>query len=155
MASEVLKLVTAGASANLRERREALGLSVTEMGHQLPIGEDWYHDLEHDDEEIFSNVSLITLSLILRLIGISWGDLFSSEDKWPVEYQSFEELKQQVETWKSKGGRSTDELSELVGYDLHDFVSDASSARDWNLECLLKLCQIVGVDWREYLSGLN
>lgn len=128
--------------------REAVGLSqadVAERWHQPP---SMYWDLEFHDSEAFDVIAVRDLVCLADILRVSvFFLLFGEAPSPPVATVSYSEIVRRLGETMDAKGVSVDEMGEIVGVELREYVQDPNRLAELPIYELRWICQAVGVDW--------
>lgn len=135
-------------ASRVREARERLGMTPSDMAARLDIKDSEYWDIEFHDDEAFTSFSVEQLARLTDILGVSLRALFFGADSNPSgERTSFALITQRLQALAAKEGLSIDELSERVGWELEEILATPESLGELNVAGLRDVCMAVGVDW--------
>ena len=137
------------------DAREALGLSQAEVAERWHQPTSMYWDLEFHDSEAFDVVSvrdLVCLAGILQVPVLYL--LFGEEPSFSLPTVPHSEIVRRLHEMMEARRLSVEQLSELVGVELQDFLQDPDRLTDLPIALLRWICRAVGVDWTEALGSI-
>jgi transcriptional regulator with XRE-family HTH domain len=138
----------------VREARERLGLTESEVASRLEIQDSEYWDVEFHDDEAFTSFSVEQLKRLADILGVSLRALFFGDDSNPSgERTSFASITQRLQALAASERLSTDELSERVGWELEEILTAPESLGELNVAGLRDVCMAIGVDWTTALPA--
>jgi len=134
--------------------REASRLTREDVAARWGQPPSMYWDLEfHDDEafEVISVQDLTTLAAILRVSVMHL--LFGDEPSPPLPLTSYPEVVRRLRARMDAESMSVDEMSELAGWELSEFLDDPGKLATLPIYGLRGVCKAVGVDWATTLEN--
>ena len=132
----------------VREARERLGMTESDVAARLDIQDSEYWDVEFHDDEAFTSFSVEQLGRLADILGVSLRALFFGADSSPSgERTTFALITQRLRALATKEGLTIDELSERVGWELEEILAAPESLGELNVAGLRDVCMAVGVDW--------
>jgi len=135
-------------SERIREARERLGLSPHAVAQGAGLNYDWYFDVEHDDGEVTSNLSLDSLIAIAAALWLTpLGILEGPDFPQPAERVSLAELAELAMRRMEETELPLEAFSERVGWEMAPVFADPESIRGYTVDALRDICREVGVDW--------
>ena len=145
-----------GIAGEIKRRREALDLAVSDVAAAVGLSSDQYEDLETDDDEVFMAVTINQVLRLGDLLGVRIHELVGRGEFEHDEGIGIREFLAIVRRHMASRNESIDEFSERVGWDVAAALADPDVAgAEWNLDCLRDISAGVSVDWRLVLSGME
>jgi hypothetical protein len=136
------------------QARESLHLTEDDVADQWGQVSSMYQDLEFHDSEAFDVVSvqdLVTLASILRVSVMSL--LFGEEPSPPIPITTYTELANKLRARMDEQAMTVDQLSELVGWKLSEYLLAPDKFADLPIFGLRWVCNAVNVDWASMLTN--
>ncbi len=128
------------------QARQALHLTQDEVAAQWGEQSSMYQDLEFHDSEAFDVVSvqdLVTLAAILR-VSVMYL-LFGAEPSTPIPITTYSELVHKLRARMDEQAMSVDQLSELVGWELEEYLREADKFAE---SAVILICRSRGISKR-------
>src|SRR5258706_10745723 len=104
-----------GTAAQIRAFRIRAGKTRAEMAENLGLNEAWYGDLEQNDEELASTLTLFQGMELASALGVSLRDLVQSDPA--TELVPLMELPDLIRARMSRDGLSIEQLEDKVGWE--------------------------------------
>jgi transcriptional regulator with XRE-family HTH domain len=136
------------------QARESLGLTQSEVAAQWGQDPSAYWDLEFHDSEAFDVVSVqdvVTLAAILRVSVMHL--LFGEEPSPPLPATTYAEVIRRLRDQMTQRTLSVDEMSDLVGWELAEYLDDPDKLAELPIFGLRWVCKTAGVDWATTLRN--
>lgn len=140
-----------GPASRLSAARALAGQSEMEAAAAVGLSLAWYYDLEADNEELLSNLTLLQISTLARFLRIDPVWLLTGENTCDERAHELSLLVDLVRARTSETQNGLAELEDNVGYELAPFLADWRAAYDWNSDLLRAVCTALEVDWRAYM----
>jgi transcriptional regulator with XRE-family HTH domain len=132
----------------IREARMRTGLTDTEASARLGMTVDSYDDLELHGDEAFTVASLRDLDALGRILGVKPRVLLLGKGaEGTRQAVTFGELVARLTERISEGGLTAEQLSNAIGWDIKDLLSDPNSLWGFTVEALYDICKTIGCDW--------
>jgi transcriptional regulator with XRE-family HTH domain len=136
------------AARRIREARERLGLSESEVAAKLGLTPSEYQDVEFHDDEVFMTFSVKHLRALGEELGLPLPEMLFGPGAEPAGSSvSFSEIARRLAALAASRQVSLDELSDSVGWEVAPIVRDPAALAELNLDGLRDVCGAVGVDW--------
>ena len=116
-----------GTAEKIRAFRVRAGKSAADVTAALGLNEAWYRDLETYDDELASTLTLFQASHLASLLGVRLRDLVD-ENGSSEQQVDLIELPAFVERYLASEQLSREELENLVGWELQDFLASPVAA---------------------------
>ena len=137
-----------GIAAQIRNYRVRAGRSAEEVAARLGLNEAWYYDLEHDDDELASTLTLFQAMELASILGVRLRDLLG-DTEWPSEVVPIVDLPAQITAHVTRYGISIEQFEEEVGWELREFLqSPLKVAAESPIMFLQAVAAHVGINWR-------
>lgn len=137
----------AGAAERLRTFRIRAGRSKEEMVRRLGLNAAWYEDLERNDAELASTLTLFQALDLASLLGVPVHELFSNRSA-PASRIDLVDLPALITSHLETAGVSIAQLERDVDCPLEDFmVTPVQCAAELPLAFLQSLAAALGFDW--------
>jgi len=137
----------------IQEARERAGLTAQEVASAAGLSVNWYLDVEHDDGEVTSNLSLAHLGIIARTLGLSPLEIIEpASTPLPGPSLLLSELAARAQAKMKAENLSVEDYSECVGWEMAPVFANPAHLREYTFDALVHVCTNVGVDWRLVLT---
>jgi hypothetical protein len=135
--------------------RQARRLTIEEVAVQWGHPPSKYWDLEFHDDEAFSVVSVGELVILGEILRVPVMQLLFGEDPPPeVPRVTFSEVARRLHSVMRERAISADELGELAGWDLAEYLENPDKLADLPVFGLRRICEVAGVDWAAVLANV-
>jgi transcriptional regulator with XRE-family HTH domain len=139
-------------AARLREARSRAGLPVPEAAAAAGISANELADLESDDDEVTTAVSLRALRALCRAVGMSLRDLFDPGHEAPASAPvSPDQLVARLRQVVRERGLTLNQLEDHLGVIIEPLLDDPAYLLTYNVDTLRAICDATGIDWRTAL----
>jgi len=137
------------AGHRLRSARERLELTPQEVASAAGINLPSYFDLEEQEGELYSALSLGELRALCHKLRIKPAHLFREESDPSVAEEAidFSRLAERINRYLIENDQSQATFESKVGWYLGGFLSSPEIASEWNVDCLRDICQELQIDW--------
>lgn len=137
-----------GTAARIRNYRVRAGKSAREVARHVGINDAWYGDLEHDDEQLTSSLTLFQAIELASALGVRLHMLLG-EDAPPADAgRSLTDLPALIDAHLARNGLSIEKFERTVGWALRDFIdSPLQAAAETPISFLQALTAALGIDW--------
>jgi len=135
----------------LKQLRESSSFSPEQLAAIAGLNIDWYRDLENDEGELTSNVSLGSIVRVAKALGVKPSTLFGEQSTGIV---SLERLATLVRERVKSSGKSLPDFEAEIGWGVAAALNDSAAFREFNVDGLRAYCEAVDVAWCEVLDGL-
>ena len=135
----------------LKQLRENSSLSAEQLAAAGGINLAWYYDLETDEEELTSNVSLDSVARIAKALGVKSSALYGMQSSRIV---SLETLASLVREHVQRSGKSLSDFETEIGWSVAGALANPEEFRGFNVDGLRATAEAVGVVWPDVLDGL-
>ena len=144
-------------AGRIRLARTALGIEPGVAAARLGLNFESYADLEWFDDEAFTTLSLTEVLSLADMLHVSVAELLTTADNTPrTDSVSMAGLMKTVQTRIQEEEMTIESFGDRIGWDIASAIADPSSAwNDWNVDCLIEVCNAVGVDWLAILSSAS
>lgn len=137
----------------LRERREELGRSPSDLAAAIGVPVAWYYDLEGPDE-LETNLDLDKILKLASELKIRPASLFC--ERVVLDVISPTTLADSIHKFIDKDGKSLDQFEELAGWELRDFLSEPETdIKSWSIDKLKAVCSVLNCDWVPVVNALS
>lgn len=137
----------------IRQARERLGLTITEVAKLVGITSSSYYDAEGRDDEVFTVLSLAQIVRLGRLLSVAPGELLFGPSGPERQEISFAEIVERLGEKLEASGLSAEEFGEKIGWDVSNVLSRSDALWEFNLVGLRDVCNAIDVDWVTALPG--
>ncbi len=128
--------------------RAQSGLTPGEIAERLGITDASYWDLEWFDDEAFKAIPLRVLSVLGETLRVEPRILLlGSEAREPSETVSFADVARRLADHIARAGKSAEQLSDEVGWELQPVLADPEHLWEYDVEALYCITKAVGLDW--------
>jgi transcriptional regulator with XRE-family HTH domain len=136
-----------GTAENIRTHRVRAGKSAQQVAAQLGLNEAWYRDLEREDDELSSTLTLFQGLQLASLLSVRLRDLVT--DNAPSSDRvALVDLPSIVRKHIARAGTSIEEFESTVGWDLQEFLeSPIKVASELPIAFLRDLSGPLGINW--------
>jgi transcriptional regulator with XRE-family HTH domain len=131
----------------LRKAREAARKTPDELAQFVDNSVSWYHDLENQDNELYSNISIGQLAVLCSNLNIKAGQLFSDNIKAQAQAFTPEMVCAKIKGHLNATGLGIEEFENRIGFAIAASLDDPSKMLDWNVDCLRFVCAEIGQNW--------
>jgi DNA-binding XRE family transcriptional regulator len=132
----------------IRQARLQAGLSENEIARRLGITIHSYCDLESYDYEAFIVVPLNKIAGLGRILGVQPRVLLLGREGEEVKQTvTFDDVSARVAKKVVESGLSTEQLGDLIGWDIEALLRDPKSLWDFCVDALYHICKALGLDW--------
>ena len=136
-----------GTAAHLRYCRVRAGKSRHEVAQHLGINDAWYHDLEEQDDELASTLTVFQALELAFFLGVRLRDLLA-EGRSPAEVIDLTELPSRITQRLAQSGIPIEQFEAEVGWDLREFLSSPIKvAAESPIAFLQALAKHLDLDW--------
>ncbi len=136
-----------GTAERIRTFRIRAGRSKDDVVQRLGLNPAWYEDLERNDAELASTLTLFQTLDLASLLGVHVHELFPNRGA-PASRIDLIDLPALVETHLAARGVSLLQLERHAGWPLEDFMrAPVQSAAELPLAFLQSLAATLGFDW--------
>ena len=140
-----------GIAARIRNHRVRAGKSSSEVAQCLGLNDAWYHDLEHDDAEFASTLTLFQAIELASALGVSLRDLLNEEESVGASI-ALMDLPKLIEAHVARAGISVEQFEDQLGWELQDFMqSPLKVAAESPILFLQAVAEHLGIDWLSLL----
>lgn len=144
-----------GTSAQIRCNRIRAGKSQAEVAELLGLNDAWYADLERNDDELTSTLTMFQAMELAAILGVSLENLLG-EGNAPERHVSIIELPGLINEHLSQAGISIGQFEEKVGWELQEFLdSPVKVAAELPIAFLRALAGHLGINWRCLIPDEN
>ncbi len=141
-----------GTAAQIRSYRVRAGKSSSEVAHRVGINEAWYADIEQDDDELASTLTLFQAIELAAALGVGLHDLVGEEGE--REAVPLMELPSLIRGHLERAGMPMQEFEEEVGWDLEEFMqSPLKMAAESPIAFLQAVTGRLGMSWLCLVPG--
>jgi transcriptional regulator with XRE-family HTH domain len=136
-----------GTAAQIRSYRVRVGKSAAEVARHLGLNDAWYHDLEHNDDELASTLTLFQAIELASILGVRLRDLVSNA-ALPDEHIPLAELPSRIKAHVARTGISIEQFEDEVGWEVHEFLqSPLKVAAESPIVFLQAVAEHLAIDW--------
>jgi transcriptional regulator with XRE-family HTH domain len=136
-----------GTAAQIRNYRVRAGKSRSEVAKHLGLNDAWYHDLEHQDDELARTLTLFQAIELSAMLGAHLRDLLDQETL-PEERISLMALPSRIEAHVAHDGITIAQFEEQLGWQVHDLLqSPAKAAAEYPIIFLQAVAKHLGINW--------
>jgi transcriptional regulator with XRE-family HTH domain len=136
-----------GSSDQIRAFRVRAGKTKAEMVERLGLNAAWYEDLERNDDELASTLTLFQAMELASVLAVTVRELMAG-DAVPDELIPLLELPDRIREHMSRDGISIEQLEDQVGCELRLFLdSPLLAAAEHPLRCLQGIARYLGINW--------
>jgi len=135
----------------LKQLRERTSISPEHLAATAGISVAWYYDLESQDDELTSNVSIGNIARLARELGVKASAIYGESSSKTV---SLDHLASLVREHLRQSGGSLEDFEMAIGWSVAEALSNPEHFRGFNVDGLRAVAEAVHVDWREVLDGL-
>jgi transcriptional regulator with XRE-family HTH domain len=135
----------------LRRLRETQGRTPQELAKAAGITVEWYYDLETHADELDNAISVRSVALIARELGVNPSLLYGGASGGAA---STHQLASLIRKHLDESGQSLEEFETHVGYTVGAALGDPNKFGDCNADGLRALSAAVDVDWLDVLDHL-
>jgi len=136
-----------GTAECIRAFRIKTGRSKDEMVERLGLNPAWYEDIEKNDDELASTLTLFQALDLAALLGVSLHELFPERDA-PATRIELVALPALIETHVAAKGISIVQLEKQTRWPLADFMTaPVQTAAELPLAFFQSLASTLGFDW--------
>lgn len=142
-----------GTAERIRTFRIRAGLSKDEVAQSLGLNGAWYEDLERDDDEPASTLTLFQALDLAALLGVRLDEIFAEHGTraTPVELV---ELPQSIERYAAAEGISIAQLEAQLDWPLEAFMTaPVQTAAELPIAFFQSLASTLGFDWLSLVPG--
>jgi DNA-binding XRE family transcriptional regulator len=134
----------------LRQLRENSGRSHQELARVAGINVESYYDLEARADELDNAISVRSVALLARELGVSPSTLYGLSGG----AVSTRDLVSLIRKHLDQSGEPLAEFETRVGYAVDAALADPDDLGDWNADGLRAVCAAVNVNWFDVLDHL-
>jgi len=135
------------------EAREAAELSQEEVAARWGQPPSMYWDLEFHDDEAFTVIAVGDLAILAGILRTPLMRLlFGEEPSPPLPPVPYSEVARRLRVRMQDDGISVEELSELAGWDVAEYLDTADKLAELPICGLRSVCRVAGVDWAAALA---
>jgi transcriptional regulator with XRE-family HTH domain len=135
-----------GIAAQVRSFRVRAGKSASEVAHHVGLNDAWYHDLEQNDEELASTLTLFQAIELASALGARLHDLVG--EAAPRAAVPLMDLPSLIRAHLARAGISLEELEEQVGWDLQELMqAPLKVAAESPIAFFQAVAGHLGIDW--------
>lgn len=131
---------------NIKRLREEKGISVKEVSEKLEINEPSIRDLENGDFDWHSGFAIGKLIELSELLGLSILELILEKEEG-IESNSYKDLSRQIQSHIDEGNSKDD-----LPWEVDPVLTNPNEVNNYTIMFLMDFGEILGVDWRSYLS---
>jgi len=136
------------------EAREHLGLTQDEVAAQWGQPPSMYWDLEFHDDEAFTVIGVRELIALAQILHVSVMHLlFGGEPSPPLAAIPYPEIARRLRARMNEQAISEGELSELVGWELAEYLASPDKLAELPIFGLRSICGAADVDWAATLAN--
>jgi transcriptional regulator with XRE-family HTH domain len=136
-----------GTAAQIRSYRVRAGKSSSEVAHQIGLNDAWYHDLEQNDDELASTLTLFQGIELASALGVRLHDLIG-EAAAPRMAVPLMDLPSLVGAHLARAGMSMEAFEEQVGWDLQELMqAPLKAAAESPIMFLQAIAEQLGMNW--------
>lgn len=137
-----------GTATQIRAYRVRAGKSPEEAAARLGINDAWYYDLEHDDAELESTLTLFQAMDLASFLNVRLRDLLGGA-AWPGEAVPLAAVPSLIAAHVACRGISNDQFEEEVGWEIRELMdSPLKAAAESPIVLLQAVADRLGIDWR-------
>jgi transcriptional regulator with XRE-family HTH domain len=134
-------------ASTIRSLRIRAGKSKAQVADRLGLNAAWYDDLEQNDDELASTLTLFQAMDLASVLGVTLRELVN-EDAAGEEPIPLMELPERVRDHIARAGTSVEALEAQVGWSLDDFLaSPVTLAAEVPVAFLQALAEQLAIDW--------
>jgi hypothetical protein len=133
----------------IRTARQYAGLTEEQVANRAHLtSPSNYWDLELQDDEAFTCISIAGLHAVASVLGTTGSRLLFGEDLPPAGGgQEFATIAKRLKDRIAAQGLTVEALGDEIGWDLQGVLHDPFALAGFNLVGLRDVCKLVGVDW--------
>ena len=132
----------------IKEARERVGLSESEIAARLGMTASEYWDIELHDDEAFNVFAIAELAQLADILGVPLDALlFGKNLESPPSRTPYAVIAERLVGVMASECLTVDNLSDRVGWDLAGVLRDPQALDQFNVVGLRDVCRAVGVDW--------
>jgi transcriptional regulator with XRE-family HTH domain len=136
-----------GIASRIRSLRIRAGKSKIQVAERLGLNAAWYDDLEQNDDELASTLTLFQAMDIASVLGVTLRELVT-EDAAGEEPIPLVELPERIRDHIARAGTSVEALEAQVGWSLDDLLaSPVTVAAEVPVAFLQALAEQLAIDW--------
>jgi transcriptional regulator with XRE-family HTH domain len=136
-----------GTAAQIRAFRVRAGKTKLQMVERLGLNAAWYEDLERNDDELASTLTLFQAIDLAAALGVGLGDLVPGSPA-PAEAIPLMELPDLIRARMSRDGLSIEQLEDKIGWELKQFLdSPLQGATELPIVFLQAIAAHLGINW--------
>jgi transcriptional regulator with XRE-family HTH domain len=140
-----------GTAAQIRSNRIRTGKSQAEVAEQLGLNDAWYADLERNDDELTSTLTMFQAMELAAILGESLVDLLGDGNA-PDRHISIMELPGLINEHVAQAGISIEQFEEKLGWELQEFLdSPFKVAAELPIAFLQALAKYLGINWLNFI----
>jgi DNA-binding XRE family transcriptional regulator len=132
----------------LQQLRETSLKTREDLASSIGISVEHYCDLEDQDGELYTTLSLHELRKLTMTLGTSIRVLFGIKGEAIIDFEGIAEA---LRRHLVKEHLSVDEFGNKVGWNLQNFIDGPDIAGEWNVDCLCDVCRGLGISWLDAL----
>ncbi|MBW7896476.1 MAG: hypothetical protein H3C27_15310 [Opitutaceae bacterium] len=137
-------------AAQIKARREELGLDLKKVAADLSMNEPSYWDIESYDDELSEVAEFAQAIQLARLLRVRLLALLEEDFDYAQACKiSFQDLRELIEKRVAAGEISKDGLS----WDIDEFLEEPKIAFEYPIAFLKLLAPEVGFDWRQVVAN--
>ena len=123
------------------------GKSRLEMARALGLNPAWYDDLEQNDGELASTLTLFQTMQLASLLGVHLRDLFETGPPTTSPI-ALVDLPQRIRAHVARSGMSIEALEDVIGWNVQDFLeAPVQVAAELPIAFLIAIAKQLGIDW--------
>ena len=132
------------------------GLEHVEIARRLNMTIESYWDLESYDDEVFTVISLETLTELGRVLNVEPRRLLLGSDADGVEQiVSFDVIASRIRERIAHSGGTAEQFADSIGWDVNDVLRDPKALGGYNVEALYDICKSLALDWVEAIPTMR
>jgi transcriptional regulator with XRE-family HTH domain len=144
-----------GTAERIRFCRVRAGKSAQQVAADLGLNDAWYRDLECNDGELTSTLTLFQAMQLASLLGVQLADLVAETGASSGRIALLD-LPSMVERRVESEGISIEEFEDRVGWEVRGFLqSPVKVAAELPIEFLQDLAAELGISWLSLLPEVN
>ena len=136
-----------GTAAQIRSRRIRAGKSQNEVAQHLGLETVYYEDLEHQDDELISTLTLFQAMELASILDVGVHDLLSDRTR-PDRRIALADLPARINAYVAREGLSIEQLEDELSWELRDFLrSPLKEADRLPIMFFQAIAARIGIDW--------
>jgi transcriptional regulator with XRE-family HTH domain len=135
----------------LKQLREDCGRSPEELAKAAGITREWYYDLETQEGELDNAISVRSIALIARELGVSPSTLYGGTSGGAVSTKGLASL---IRQHLDQSGQPLAKFEDEVGWSVGEALADPDKFGDYNADGLRAVAAPVNVNWLDVLDHL-